>query len=410
MTTPLSFPREKIRVLLLEGIHEDAVRAFERQGYTRVDRIAGALPPDELHAALADAHMVGIRSRTQLDAAAVAAAKRLIAIGCFCIGTNQVDLGAAAARGIPVFNAPHSNTRSVAEMVLGLTIMLMRGTFTKSQAVHAGSWPKSAAGSREVRGKTIGIVGYGHIGSQVSILAEALGMRVLFFDIEPKLPLGNADPVETLEEVLGNADIVTLHVPQTEVTTGMIDADAIELMREGAFLINTSRGPVVDPAAVAAALDRGHLAGAAVDVFPVEPRNREASLESPLRGRGNVILTPHVAGSTQEAQEKIGLEVAAKLTGYSDRGSTMGAVNFPQISLADHRNAHRILHIHRNVPGILRQINEIIAEENINVLAQHLETRGDLGYVVLDIAKVASTRLFTRLKTIEGTVRARILY
>jgi len=410
VTALLSFPREKIRILLLEGIHENAVEAFHRQGYTSVRRVAGALPHDELREAVADAHMVGIRSRSQLNAEVIAAGRRLLAIGCYCIGTNQVDLGAAAERGIPVFNAPHSNTRSVAEMVIGLTIMLMRDTFGKARAVRDGTWPKSAAGSHEVRGKTIGIVGYGHIGTQVSILAEALGLRVIFHDIVPTLPLGNAHAVDSLDALLRQADLVTFHVPETELTAGLMNADRIGRMRPGAFLINTSRGPVVDQHALADALKSGHLSGAAVDVFPEEPRATDAPLQSPLRECDNIILTPHVAGSTLEAQEKIGSEVAFKLIGYSDHGSTVGAVNFPQISLAEHRNAHRILHIHENVPGILRQINAIIAEENINVLAQHLETKGDIGYVVLDIGKVASTRLYARIKSIEGTVRARILY
>lgn len=406
MSSLLSFPREKIRVLLLEGIHVSAEESFVQRGYTHVDR-RDVLPPAE---ELTAVRMLGIRSRTHIDRAVLDAMPKLMAIGCFCIGTNQVDLTATAERGVPVFNAPHSNTRSVAELVIGFTIMLQRGAFSKSRAVHAGAWPKTAARSREVRGKTMGIVGYGHIGSQVSILAEALGMQVIYFDIEPKLPLGNARAVDSLQAVLETADVVTLHVPLTDVTDSMMDAANIARMRQGAFLINTSRGPVVDQDALAAALGDDRLGGAAIDVFPEEPRSNDAALESPLRQMDDVILTPHVAGSTLEAQEKIGVEVASKLVGYSDKGSTVGTVNFPQLSLAPHTRAHRILHIHGNVPGMLQQINSVIAEENINVLAQHLETSNGIGYVVLDIEKVASTRLFLRLKRIEGTIRARILY
>ena len=410
MGATLSFPRERIRVVLCEGVHPSAVAYFEARGYTQVESLPRAPSPSELPALLKDAHIVGIRSRTVLDRAALSTGGRLIAVGCFCIGTDQVDVEFAAERGVPVFNAPHANTRSVAELVIGLAIMLERDTFRKSSLVHAGSWPKSATGAREVRGKTIGIVGYGHIGSQVSVLAEGLGMRVLFYDIVPKLPLGNAAPVGTLEELLAASDIVTLHVPQTAATTNMIDAARIAAMRRGAFLVNTSRGVVVDQAALAAALRAGHLAGAAVDVFPTEPRAPDAPLDSPLRGLPNVILTPHVAGSTEEAQEKIGSEVAGKLVAFSDRGSTVGAVNFPELTLAPHERANRILHIHENVPGMLQRINSAIAAEEINVLAQHLETRKAVGYVVLDIEKKASSMLLGRLKAIPGTIRARILY
>lgn len=410
MTSPFSFPRDQLRVVLLEHIHASAARVFADHGYTRVEAVDTSPSPDELRKLLEDAHVVGIRSRTTLDAATLEPARKLFAIGCFCIGTNQVDLDFAAERGVPVFNAPHSNTRSVAELVTGLTIMLQRDTFRKSAMVHDGAWPKTAQGSREVRGKTLGIVGYGHIGSQVSVLAESLGMRVLFYDIVPKLPLGNAEPVGSLEELLRAADVVTLHVPQTPETTNMINAARLKQMRPGSFLINTSRGVVVEQDALAAAVMEGRIAGAAVDVFPEEPRARDMALESPLRGLRNVILTPHVAGSTLEAQEKIGQEVANKLISYSDRGATVGAVNFPQLTLAPHENAHRILHIHQNVPGVLNQINRAIADENINVSAQHLETRNSVGYVVLDIEKVASKRLLERLKQVEGTIRARILY
>ena len=410
MSSPLSFPREKIRVVLFEGVHSGTVDYLGERGYTTVEVFDRALPPAELATAIRDAHLVGIRSRTILDQEALAAGRKLLAIGCFCIGTDQVDLAFAAQRGVPVFNAPHSNTRSVAELVVGLAVMLQRDVFRKSARVHAGTWPKTAHGSREVRGKTIGIVGYGHIGSQVSVLAEALGMRVLFFDIQPKLPLGNAESVGSLDEIVARANVVTLHVPETPLTKNMFDAERIAAMRPGAFLINTSRGSVMDQEALAAAIRERRLSGAAVDVFPTEPRTTSAALDSPLRGLENVILTPHVAGSTEEAQEKIGLEVAGKLVSYSDSGATVGSVNFPEINLAPNDRSHRILHVHGNVPGILQQINRVIADENINVMAQHLETRNGIGYVVFDIEKEASAGLLRRLKEVEGTIRARILY
>jgi len=410
MTPTVSFPREKIKVLLLEGIHESAIAVLERHGYSNVERLGHALTGDELNAALAAAHMVGIRSRTQLDSAALEATRRLMAIGCFCIGTNQVALDAAAARGVPVFNAPHSNTRSVAELVIGLSIMLMRGTFEKSAAVHEGRWPKTATGSREVRGKTLGIVGYGHIGSQVSVLAEGMGMRVIYHDIIDRLPLGNAAPSGTLQALLAESDIVTLHVPETKLTTGMISADEFAAMKPGARFINTSRGVVVDQPALADALKARKIAAAAVDVFSVEPKTQDAPLENPLRGLPNAILTPHVGGSTEEAQEKIGVEVANKLVAFSDRGTTVGAVNFPELSLAEHEGAHRVLHMHHNVPGVLRSINDAIADEGINVLGQYLQTSGDVGYVVLDIERDAGDVLLPRLRAIDGTIRSRILY
>jgi D-3-phosphoglycerate dehydrogenase len=410
MSAPLSFPRNRIRVVLLEGVHDSAVEQLQSRGYTRIERYDTALDDDELRRAIADAHLVGIRSRTQLSAEAIEDARRLVAIGCFCIGTNQVDVDAAAHRGVPVFNAPHSNTRSVAELVIGLTVMLMRDVFAKSLAVHEGRWPKSAKGSRELRGKTMGIIGYGHIGSQVSILAEALGMNVVFYDIVDKLPLGNAQRADSLTEVLLAADVVTLHVPQTVQTAGMMNQARLRSMRRGAYLVNTSRGVVVDQPALAEVLSAGHLAGAAVDVFPTEPASNDLALDSPLRGVENVVLTPHVAGSTEEAQNKIGLEVASKLMRFSDSGATVGAVNFPELTLAPHEGAHRILHIHRNVPGVLSAINRAVAGEGINVLAQHLETQRDIGYVVLDIESEGSDRLFDQLRSIDGTIRARILY
>ncbi len=410
MTSRLSRPRDQIRVLLLEGIHERAVQSFERAGYTSVRRLEGALPVDELHRELADVHIVGLRSRTQLDADALQAARRLVAVGCFCIGTNQVALDDAALRGVPVFNAPHSNTRSVAELVIGLSVMLFRDVFRKSSFAHDGKWRKTAKGAHELRGKTLGIVGYGHIGSQVSVLAESMGMRVVYHDIVPKLSLGNARPQTSLDELLAVSDLVTLHVPQTPETSNLMSAERIARMRPGAFLINASRGTVVDVDALAGALREERIAGAAVDVFPTEPKNADEEFISPLRGLRNVILTPHVGGSTVEAQEAIAVDVATQLAAYSDSGTTTGAVNFPQLNLTPHAGCHRILHVHRNVPGVLRAINDVIADQGVNIRGQHLQTRGEIGYVVLDVERTQTDDVLEPLRAIEGSIRARILY
>lgn len=409
----LSLPKDKIRIVLLEGIHEYAVEVLSHHGYRNVELLPGALAGQALIDKIRDAHMVGIRSTTQLGAEALASARLLMAVGCFCIGTNQVDLATAARLGIPVFNAPHSNTRSVAELVIGHTIMLMRGIFPKSVAAHRGQWIKSAQGSNEVRGKTLGIIGYGHIGSQVSVLAESMGMTVIFYDIQTKLPLGNATACNSLDELLEKSHVVTLHVPADGSTKNMIDAERLANMQKGSFLINASRGSVVDIPALASALASGHLAGAAVDVFPVEPKSNGLPFESPLCGMEQVILTPHIGGSTLEAQRNIGKEVAEKLAFFSDRGNTDGSVNFPLVNLPPHAGAHRILHIHGNTPGILRQINDVIAEMNINVLGQFLATSGDLGYVVLDIGQVTEDQgkdLRERLEHIPSTIRTRLLY
>lgn len=406
----LSFPKEKIKILLLEGIHESAVAYFHEQGYTQVQRHMTALSGDELRAALDGVHMVGVRSRTQLTREMVEAANRLMAIGCFCIGTNQVDLAAAAERGIPVFNAPHSNTRSVAEMVIAEMIMLLRRLGDKSAAAHQGRWLKSADDSYELRGKTLGIIGYGHIGSQVSILAEAMSMRVIYYDVLPKLPMGNAHQVASLEELLPAADVVTLHVPQAPSTVNLMDAQRLAQMRPGAYLINASRGTVVDVDALADALGSGRLAGAAIDVFPREPASKSQPFTSPLQGLPNVILTPHIGGSTQEAQLNIGREVATKLTLYSDQGSTVGAVNFPELSLAPQHRAHRLLHIHHNQPGVLAAINRALAGSEVNILGQHLQTTTELGYVVTDVDREYPDELRAQLKSIPGTIRFRLLY
>jgi len=412
--TPLktSFPKQDIRVVLFEGISQSAVEVFKAAGYEQVELLSKSLAGDELKDKLANAHIVGIRSRTQLTADVLAEARKLITIGCFCIGTNQVDLEAAELAGIPVFNAPYSNTRSVAELVLAEAIMLMRGIPQKNAECHRGGWSKSALGSHEVRGKTLGIIGYGHIGTQVGVLAESLGMHVLFHDIETKLSLGNARAAASLDDLLQRSDIVTLHVPETPATQMMFGAAQIARMKPGAHLINASRGTVVDIDALAAALESGQVGGAAVDVFPVEPKGNGDAFESPLTKFDNVILTPHVGGSTLEAQDNIGTEVAAKLVRYSDNGSTLSAVNFPEVTLPEHAGSHRILHIHRNVPGVLSQINELFSREGVNIDGQFLRTDAKVGYVVIDIASTpeVTARLRSALNAIEGTLRTRVLY
>ncbi|MDT8321024.1 MAG: phosphoglycerate dehydrogenase [Xanthomonadales bacterium] len=405
-----SLDKTKIRFLLLEGIHESAREIIEGHGYTRVEQLRRALSGAELREALQGVHFLGIRSRSQVDAAAITAAGRLVAVGCFCIGTNQVDLVAAERAGVPVFNAPFSNTRSVAELALAETIMLMRGIPRRSAAAHRGEWLKSTAHSHEVRGKTLGIVGYGHIGSQLGIMAESLGMRVLFHDLENKLPLGNAESSPDLWELLRDSHVVSLHVPETPLTRGMADARFFRAMQPGAFLINASRGTVVDIDALADALESGHVAGAAIDVFPVEPGSNSEAFQSRLRGMDNVILTPHIGGSTKEAQQNIALEVAGKLVKYSDNGTTRSAVNFPQVSLPDHENASRILHIHRNEPGVLQRINRVFSEQQVNIASQYLDTHGDIGYVVMDIETPDPQSLLDSLREIPATIRARILH
>jgi D-3-phosphoglycerate dehydrogenase len=407
-----SYPRQDIKVLLLEGVSASAVDSFRRAGYSHVELHAKSLPEDELKARIADAHIVGIRSRTHLSDDVLAQAKRLIAVGCFCIGTNQVDLTAARKLGVPVFNAPYSNTRSVAELVIAEAIMLLRGIPQKNALCHRGGWTKSASGSYETRDKVLGIVGYGHIGTQVGVLAEGLGMRVIFHDVETKLSLGNARAVSSLDELLERADVVTLHVPETPATQMMIRREQLAKMRAGSMLINASRGTVVDIDALASALRDGHLAGAAVDVFPVEPKGNDDAFVSPLLGMDNVILTPHIGGSTLEAQDNIGIEVASKLIRYSDNGSTLSAVNFPEATLPEHPHSRRLLHIHRNVPGMLSRINELFSAGNINIDAQFLQTDAEVGYVVIDVTADAAqaTALKEKLAAIPGTLRTRVLY
>lgn len=409
MTSKTSLEKSKIKFLLLEGIHPGAQRLLHQAGYDHVETVSGALPPQELLQKIADVHFVGIRSRTQLTKEVFDAAHKLIAVGCFCIGTNQVDLHAARERGVVVFNAPYSNTRSVAELVLGEAILLMRGIPAKNAASHRGQWLKTADNAYEIRGKTLGIVGYGAIGAQLSVLAEGLGMRVVFHDVVHKLPLGNARQAASLQELLATSDIVTLHVPELPSTEWMIGADQLVRMKPGAMLINASRGSVVDIDALAAALKTGHLLGAAIDVFPTEPRTNHDEFVSPLRGLDNVILTPHIGGSTMEAQANIGVEVAEKLVKYSDNGSTISAVNFPQVALPGHPGQQRILHVHRNVPGVLSAINQVLAQHGINVAGQYLRTDEKLGYVVMDIGPETEAIPMTQLAEIAGTIRCRVL-
>ncbi|WP_022653946.1 phosphoglycerate dehydrogenase [Aquaspirillum serpens] len=404
-----SLDKDKIKILLLEGVHQTALDAFAADGYTNIEYHKKSLGEAQLLEAIRDAHFVGIRSRTHLTEAVFAEAKKLAAVGCFCIGTNQVDLAAAQRRGIPVFNAPFSNTRSVAELVLAETIMLMRGIPHKNTLCHSGGWTKSAEGSYEVRGKTLGIIGYGHIGTQIGILAEGVGMKVVFADIETKLPLGNARQA-SLDEVLAESDVVTLHVPETPETQNMIAAAELAKMKAGAHLINASRGTVVDIPALAAALQQGHLGGAAIDVFPVEPKGNDDEFISPLRGLSNVILTPHIGGSTLEAQANIGAEVAAKLLKYSNNGSTVTAVNFPEVSLPAHGGKKRLLHIHENRPGMLARINEALSTTGVNIAAQYLQTRDNIGYVVIDTDSEAPDAALATLGALDGTLRSRVLY
>ena len=409
-TSKTSTSKDKIKFLLLEGIDPSAIDVIEAAGYTQIESLQGALSGDDLKQKIAGAHFLGIRSRTQLTADVLAHATRLAAVGCFCIGTNQVDLDAARALGIAVFNAPFSNTRSVAEMVLAEAILLMRGIPEKSAVAHRGGWLKSAHNAYEVRGKTLGIVGYGAIGTQLSVLAEGLGMRVIFFDVVSKLPLGNASPVARLDDLLGQADVVSLHVPETEATRWMMGAAQIAAMKPGGVLINASRGTVVDIEALAEALRSRRLLGAAIDVYPEEPRSNDDRFESPLRGLDNVILTPHIGGSTVEAQENIGVEVAAKLVKYSDNGTSTSSVNFPEVALPAHPGKHRLLHVHRNVPGVLSEINRVFSDRHINIAAQYLQTRADVGYVVIDIDAEHSDLALAKLADVQGTLRSRVLF
>ncbi len=405
-----SFAKDKIKVLLLEGLHQSSVDNLTSRGYENIEYVTTSLPEEELCQRIKDVHFIGIRSRSQLNENVLSHANKLVAIGCFCIGTNQVDLIAAQKRGIPVFNAPFSNTRSVAELVLGEILLLIRGIPEKNAMAHRGEWLKSAVGSYEARGKNLGIIGYGHIGTQLGIMAENVGMNVRFYDIEDKLPLGNSVQVQSLNELLETSDVITLHVPETDNTQNLIGAEQLAKMKQGAILINASRGTVVDIDALTEAMRSKKLAGAAIDVFPIEPKSNADEFITPLREFDNVILTPHVGGSTQEAQQNIGIEVAGKLAKYSDNGSTLSAVNFPEVSLPAHSGRSRILHIHHNTPGVLTKINEAFAKHHINIGAQYLQTNENIGYVVIDIDSQDAEVAIREIKAVEGTIRARILH
>lgn len=408
--TATSLDKSKIRILLLEGVHQSAVDNFKRAGYTNIENIKTALSGDELKAKVADAHFIGIRSRTQLTEEIFAAAQKLVAVGCFCIGTNQVNLNSALIRGIPVFNAPFSNTRSVAELTLAQAILLLRRVPEKNASCHRGGWLKDAKNSFEIRGKTLGIIGYGNIGSQLSVLAEGLGMKVRFYDVVTKLPMGNASQVNTLDELLEEADVVTLHVPETPATKNMFGRDQLAKMKKLSILINNARGTVVDIEALAEALREQRILGAAIDVFPKEPKGNDEEFVTPLREFDNVILTPHIGGSTLEAQQNIGSEVSEKFIKYSDNGSTISAVNFPEVALPVHGNVHRLLHIHENVPGMMSKINKIFSDNNINICGQYLQTNDKIGYVVIDVDKASSELALEKVREVEGTIRARVLY
>ncbi|MEN9685079.1 MAG: hypothetical protein RLZZ28_865 [Bacteroidota bacterium] len=405
-----SYPKERINILFLENISDKAVQQFQQTGYVNVRKLNGALSEEELIREIKEVHLLGIRSKTHISARVLAAAPKLQAIGCFCIGVNQVDLKAATKAGVVVFNAPYSNTRSVAELVIGSSIMLIRRISDKNMAAHKGIWMKEAKGSFELRGKTLGLIGYGNIGSQVSVLAEGLGMKVLFYDAETKLPLGNAAAAKTLKELVAVSDIVSLHVPETAQTKNMINKALLKNFKKGSLLINYARGEVVDIPALAAALKEGHLGGAAIDVYPWEPEKNGDKFETPLQGLSNVILTPHIGGSTEEAQQNIGEDVSIKLFQYLERGITNGSHTVPAIGLPPVENAHRILHIHHNVPGVLSAINTALSKNNINILGQYLKTNESIGYVVLDIDKKLSKQAVALLKEVKATIKVRMLY
>lgn len=405
-----SYPKEKIRILFLENISETAVKNFRQHGYVQVDKINKALTEEELIKEIKDVHILGIRSKTQVTKKVLDAAVKLQAIGCFCIGVNQVDLKTATKNGVAVFNAPYSNTRSVAELVIGLSIMLIRRIPDKNKAAHEGVWMKEAKGSYELRGKTLGIIGYGNIGSQVSVLAEGLGMKVIFYDTETKLPLGNAEDKKSLKELLKHSDIVTLHVPETQQTKNLINKTNLKYFKKGAILINYARGEVVDLEALRKQIVEGAIGGAAIDVFPWEPEKNGDRFQTPLQDLPNVILTPHIGGSTEEAQQNIGEDVSIKLFNYLEKGITFGSHTVPALALPPQEGSHRILHIHNNVPGVLSEINTQLSKHKINILAQYLKTNEDIGYVVLDIDKNISNRALQLLKEVKATIKVRLVY
>lgn len=409
-THSTSYPKEKINILLLENISQSAVSFFKGNGYSNVQSIAGALSEDELLKAIKDVHLLGIRSKTRVTEKVLEAAKKLQAIGCFCIGVNQVDLSAARRLGVTVFNAPYSNTRSVAELVIGASIMLIRRIPDKNIAAHNGTWKKEAKGSYELRGKILGIIGYGNIGSQLSILAEALGMKVRFYDVEPKMPLGNAVAIKSLQELVSTSDIISLHIPETAATKNLINRDLLADFKKGSILINYARGKVVDIDALSESLASNHLSGAAIDVFPKEPENNSGRFESPLQNLPNVLLTPHIGGSTEEAQQNIGEDVSNKLFHYLEKGVTNGSHTVPSLALPPQEGTHRILHIHRNVPGVLSAINTQLSKHDINIVAQYLKTNDEIGYVVLDVDKELSMQATELLKDVRETIKVRLLY
>jgi D-3-phosphoglycerate dehydrogenase / 2-oxoglutarate reductase len=410
MDTKTSYPKDKIRILLMENVSDVAVRNFKKAGYSQVEKLAKALPPAEFISAIKNIHILGIRSKSHVTKEVLDAASKLQAIGCFCIGVNQVDLRTATEKGIAVFNAPYSNTRSVAELVIGAAIMLIRRIPDKNKAAHEGIWMKEASGSYELRGKTLGIIGYGNIGSQVSVLAEALGMKVLFYDIETKLPLGNASDARTLKDLLAASDIVTLHVPETDQTKNLLNKINLKFCKTGCIIINYARGEVIDLAALSKAIDSGKIGGAAVDVFPVEPEKNGDSFITPLQGLSNVILTPHIGGSTEEAQQNIGEDVSAKLLSYLEKGISLGSHTVPALSLPPQEGSHRILHIHKNVPGVLSEINGQLSKHSINIVGQYLKTNEDIGYVVVDVDQQLSNRAAQLLREVPHTVKVRLLY
>lgn len=405
-----SYPKEKINILFLENISDAAIKKFADAGYHSVKKLTGALSEDELIRQIKNVHLLGIRSKTQITSNVLANAGKLQAIGCFCIGVNQVDIQEATKKGVTVFNAPYSNTRSVAELVIAASIMLIRRIPDKNAAAHGGVWLKDSKGSHELRGKTLGIIGYGNIGTQVSILAEGLGLKVIYYDTETKLPLGNAEAKKTLKEVLSAADIITLHVPELPSTKNMINRNNLKYFKKGAILINYARGQVVDLEALAKALQEGSLSGAAIDVYPEEPEKNGDKFTTPLQGLNNVILTPHVGGSTEEAQQNIGEDVSTKLFNFLERGITTGSHTIPALSLPPQEGTHRILHIHNNVPGVLSEINTRLSENSINILAQYLKTNDDIGYVVMDIDKSTSKNALELLKNVKETIKVRLLY
>lgn len=405
-----SFPKDKIKVLFLENISDKAVQYFKQQGYADVKKIAGSLSEEELIKVIKDVHILGIRSKTFISKKVLDSAKKLQAIGCFCIGVNQVDLKACKQKGIAVYNAPYSNTRSVAELAIGASILLIRRILDKNNAAHKGIWNKDAKGSFELRGKTLGIIGYGNIGTQLSVMAEAMGMRVQFFDIETKLPLGNAQAKKSIKEIVSSSDIISLHVPETNQTKNLINKSVLKQFKSGSILVNYARGEVVDLEALAEAIKEKHIAGAAIDVFPVEPEKNGDTFSTPLQGLSNVLLTPHIGGSTEEAQENIGEDVSIKLYQYLERGVSNGSHTIPSLSLPPVDGAHRILHIHKNVPGVLGAINTLLSKNKINIVGQYLKTNDEIGYVVLDVDSKLSKQAMTLLKEVKETIRVRMLY